>query len=31
LLLGKAMTVDLGSQNERVGAITKAENEDFAP
>ena len=31
LLLGKAMTVDLGSQNERMGAIIKTENEDFAP
>ena len=31
LLLGKSMTVDLGSQNERDGAITKNLNEDFAP
>ena len=30
-LLGKSMTVDLGSQNERDGAITKNLNEDFAP
>ena len=31
LLLGTAMTVDLGAPIERDGAITQNKNEDFAP
>lgn len=31
MLLGKAMTVDLGALNERDGAITQNKNKDFAP